>query len=451
MRMIETNRIEFKGELTRELDIEKEVVAFLNYREGGIIYIGIDDEGKPVGVKDIDGDMLKIKDRIRMGILPSPLGLFDVQTERIENIPVIKITIASGTEKPYYKAQYGMSPRGCFVRVGTAVEQMSPSMIERAFARRTRNSLSLIESPKQNLTFEQLKIYYQEHGKTLNDQFAQSLNFLTADGRYNLNAFLFADQNDITIKVAKFAGTDKSDLIENEEYGFCSIIKSCKAVLDKLNVENRTLARITYPFRQETRLIDADSLREAVINAFVHNDYSDLMSPAFYIYSDRLEIMSYGGLIDGMSKEELVSGCSRPRNREIMRIFKDVDLVEQLGTGMNRMMKAYTPDIFVVSPNFFHTVFNYNKLSDNFGKDFGKGFTKGFTKELTDRQRIILEILSTNPAFSARAISEKISEKIPVSERTIENDLAVLKKYGFIRRVGSRKEGHWEIIVSHRD
>ena len=419
--MTETNRIEFKRELTRELDIEKEVVAFLNYREGGIIYIGIDDEGKPVGVKDIDGDMLKIKDRIRMGILPSPMGLFDVQTERIENIPVIKITIASGTEKPYYKAQYGMSPRGCYIRVGTAVEQMSPSMIEKNFARRTRNSLSVIESPKQNLTFEQLKIYYQEHGKTLNDQFAQSLNFLTTDGRYNLNAFLFADQNDITIKVAKFAGTDKSDLIENEEYGYCSIIKSCKAVLDKLNVENRTLARITYPFRQETRLIDADSLREAVINAFVHNDYSDLMSPAFYIYSD----------------------SSRPRNREIMRIFKDVDLVEQLGTGMNRMMKAYTPDIFVVSPNFFHTVFNYNKLSENFGKDFGKDFTK----ELSDRQRIILEILSANPAFSARAISEKISEKIPVSERTIENDLAVLKKYGLIRRIGGRKEGHWVVIA----
>ena len=441
--MTETNRIEFKRELTRELDIEKEVVAFLNYREGGIIYIGIDDEGKPVGVKDIDGDMLKIKDRIRMGILPSPMGLFDIQTERIENIPVIKITIASGTEKPYYKAQYGMSPSGCYIRVGPAVEQMSPSMIEKNFARRTRNSLSVIESPKQNLTFEQLKIYYQEHGKTLNDQFAQSLNFLTTDGRYNLNAFLFADQNDITIKVAKFAGTDKSDLIENEEYGYCSIIKSCKAVLDKLNVENRTLARITYPFRQETRLIDTDSLREAVINAFVHNDYSDLMSPAFYIYSDRLEIVSYGGLIDGMSKEELVSGCSRPRNREIMRIFKDVDLVEQLGTGMNRMMKAYTPDIFVVSPNFFHTVFNYNKLSENFGKDFGKDFTK----ELSDRQRIILEILSANPAFSARAISEKISEKIPVSERTIENDLAVLKKYGLIRRIGGRKEGHWVVIA----
>ena len=64
--MTETNRIEFKRELTRDLDLEREVVAFLNYREGGVIYIGIDKEGKPVGVQDIDGDMLKIKDRIEI-------------------------------------------------------------------------------------------------------------------------------------------------------------------------------------------------------------------------------------------------------------------------------------------------------------------------------------------------------------------------------------------------
>lgn len=63
--MTETNRIEFKQELTAELDLEKEVIAFLNYREGGVLYIGIDKNGVPVGVSDIDGDMLKIKDRIR--------------------------------------------------------------------------------------------------------------------------------------------------------------------------------------------------------------------------------------------------------------------------------------------------------------------------------------------------------------------------------------------------
>ena len=91
--MIESNRIEFKRELTKELDIEKEVVAFLNYKEGGIIYIGVDNNGNVIGVKDIDGDILKIKDRIRNGISPSPMGLFDVTVEKIDEIDVIKIFV----------------------------------------------------------------------------------------------------------------------------------------------------------------------------------------------------------------------------------------------------------------------------------------------------------------------------------------------------------------------
>lgn len=70
--MPETNRIEYKRELSEGL--EKEVVAFLNYREGGIIYIGIDKEGKTVGVQDADGDQLKIKDRLKNNIRPSALG-----------------------------------------------------------------------------------------------------------------------------------------------------------------------------------------------------------------------------------------------------------------------------------------------------------------------------------------------------------------------------------------
>lgn len=78
----ETNRIEYKRELTD--DLEKEAIAFLNYHEGGIIYIGIDKAGKTVGISDIDGDMLKIKDRLKNNIMPSCMGLFDVSAEIIE-------------------------------------------------------------------------------------------------------------------------------------------------------------------------------------------------------------------------------------------------------------------------------------------------------------------------------------------------------------------------------
>lgn len=93
----ESNRIEFKVELNDKL--EKEVVAFLNNKEGGILYVGVDDNGKPVRISDIDSTQLKIADRIKNNILPSTLGLFDIVTEEIDNISVIKILISSGLGK----------------------------------------------------------------------------------------------------------------------------------------------------------------------------------------------------------------------------------------------------------------------------------------------------------------------------------------------------------------
>ena len=99
--MKESNRIEIKRKLNDSL--EKEVVAFLNYREGGHIYIGIDDStGTVVGVPDSDAIQLKIKDRIKNNILPSTMGLFDVISEQQDSKDIIKITVASGSEKPYY-------------------------------------------------------------------------------------------------------------------------------------------------------------------------------------------------------------------------------------------------------------------------------------------------------------------------------------------------------------
>ena len=112
--MTETNRIELKRELTPEVDIEKEIVAFLNYKEGGILYIGIESNGNVIGVKDVDGDMLKVKDRIKHNIMPSAMGLFDVTEKEINGRSVIKVFVASGSEKPYFKKKYGMTDRGCF-------------------------------------------------------------------------------------------------------------------------------------------------------------------------------------------------------------------------------------------------------------------------------------------------------------------------------------------------
>ena len=351
----ENNRIEYKLYLTD--DLEKEAVAFLNCQEGGIMYIGVHKTGTPVGVNDIDGDMLRIKDRLKNNIMPSCMGLFDVAMENIDSKDVIKITFASGTEKPYYIKKLGMSEKGTFIRIGSASEPMPIRMIESLFAKRTRNSIGRIKSPNQNLTFEQLKIYYEGANKTLNQQFASNLELMTEEGQYNYVAYLLADINGTSIKVAKYDGLDRVDLIENNEYGYCSLIKATKQVLDKISVENKTLAKITPKEREENRLWNPVALREAVINAVVHNDYPSEIQPKFEFFNDRIEITSFGSLPQGITEKEFFEGYSVPRNKELMRVFRDLDLVEHLGSGIPRILRSYGKECFKITENFLRMVF----------------------------------------------------------------------------------------------
>jgi predicted HTH transcriptional regulator len=358
--LIESQRVEFKRQLTDGL--EKEVVAFLNAKDGGLIYIGMDDQGEVVTLVDIDQLQLKIKDRIKHNISPSTMGLFDVLIEPYQGKSIIKIVVARGSEQPYFITKMGLSPKGCFIRIGSAAEPMPQRMIEELFATRTRNSIGNMRSRNQALHFEQLKIYYQERNLPLNDQFARNLELLTTEGDYNYAAYLLADDNGMSIKVAKYAGLDRVDLIENEEYGYCCLIKATKAVLEKLKVENKTLATITDSTRNETKLLNPIALREAVINAIIHNAYSRDVPPKFELFADRLEITSAGGLPQGFSEAEFFMGYSVPQNKELMRVFRDVDLVEQLGSGIPRILQSYSKDAFHFTENFTRLVLPFSQV-----------------------------------------------------------------------------------------
>jgi predicted HTH transcriptional regulator len=102
------------------------------------------------------------------------------------------------------------------------------------------------------------------------------------------------------------------------------------------------------------------ALREAVINAIVHNDYSFEVPPKFEIFPDRLEITSAGRLPESLTKEEFFSGISIPRNKELMRIYRDVELVESLGSGIPRILKAYGEDCFTFTDNFIRIILPVN-------------------------------------------------------------------------------------------
>ena len=434
MNFIESHRVEHKQFLTDTF--EKEVVAFLNYHEGGIIYIGVDKDGKIVGCQNPDETQLKIKDKLKHNISPSCLGLFEVILETIEEQSIIKIIIASGRETPYYIKKNGMSEKGCYIRVGSSSEPMNQTMIEDLFAKRVRNSLGNIKSRRQDLTFEQLKIYYEEKGLKLNEKFASNLELLTDDGYYNYVAYLMADSNGVSIKVAKYAGTNKVDLIENNEYGYCSLIKATKRVLEKLEIENKTAALITSTTRKEQPLWNKVALREAVINAIVHNDYTTENPPVFEIFSDRIEITSTGGLSIIKNIDDFFSGYSNPTSRELMRIYKDLELVEHLGSGLNRILEAYDKDSFVMKQNYMKNIFYKNETPlDGVVSGGVNGVVSGGVREL-------LEFIQTNPGLRANELSEHIDTPL----RTVQRWLKQLKDENKIEFQGAPKTGGYVVI-----
>lgn len=449
----EDETTEFKRQLTDTL--EKEVVAFLNSEKGGDIYIGVADDGKIVGVDNPDKLQLAIIDRIRNNILPTTLGFFDVVSKKLDGKTIIHIIVARGTEKPYYLRKFGLSPAGAYIRVGTGIQQLTTEMIDRLYAARTRNSLRNIPSPRPDLSFNQLKIYYDEKGFAINDSFLNNLDLYTPDGKLNYVAYLLADQNSVSIKVAKYAGVDKVELIENEEYGYCSLIKATDRVLDKLEVENRTFTKITGDAeRLQKRMLDRRALREALINAMVHNDYTREVPPVVEIYADRLSITSYGGLVPGLSREEFFAGRSMPRNRELMRVYRDLDFVEQLGSGMNRILSAYSQDVFKITENFLEVCFPFAEdysatLQENKDLPGQRGDKKWVEKwgekwveKWGENEIAILKCLLMNNKISIVALAKETG----LSTSGVEKILGRLKDKGAIRRVGSAKGGHWEII-----
>ena len=446
MKNTETNRIENKEQLNE--DFEQEVIAFLNYKEGGIIYVGINKNGQVVGVENTDLTQLQIKDRIKNNIQPSTLGLFDVTVETIENKEVIKVIISSGTEKPYYLRKKGRTPEGCYIRIGSSKERMTERMIEEMFSRRIKNSLKEIESPRQDLTFRQLKIHYEGNGMILNDNFARNLNLLTDEGKYNYNAYLLADENDISIKLVKYLGTSKMELIENQEYGYCCLITATQRILDRLTAENTVYAKIEYNGRKEVEMIDSKALKEAVINAMVHSDYTLSTTPIIELYSDRIEITSGGGLPQGLSQEEFLEGVTAPRNKELIRVFKDVDLIENIGSGVLRILDAYDKSCFKFMEHFLRVSFKYKEnpfeyaIKNNVSANDTINDTLKDTIKLTKNEKEILSLIVNNNQITRK----EIVKELRLSDRTVSRAIKHLQDEKIILREGSKKTGYWKIL-----
>ncbi len=141
---------------------------------------------------------------------------------------------------------------------------------------------------------------------------------------------------------------------------------------------------------------------------------------------DRLEITSYGGLFEGMSKDDFFSGLSLPKNKELMRIFRDLDMVEQLGSGVPRILQSYSKECFVFGDSYTRMVFKFESSPKSSVKSSQK----------------ILDLIRENKEIT----TEELAQKLGITRRAIAKQIAKLKEQEKLKRVGPDKGGHREII-----
>ena len=192
-------------------------------------------------------------------------------------------------------------------------------------------------------------------------------------------------------------------------------------------------------YREDVPLFDKGAFREAWYNACLHNDWVDGTPPAIYIFNNRLEIISTGGLPSNMTKDDFFGGISKPVNESLAKIFIKLGLIEQTGHGVSMIVDRYGKEAFTFLDNFLRVTipFSYD-LNSYLKPDVTENVTENVTeKSMTDEEKIISAIRK-NPNISTTELSKIIGK----TRRTVARVIGSSEK---IVRVGPDKGGHWEI------
>lgn len=351
---IETENIEFKSQFTE--DIYKEVIAFAN-TDGGIVYVGIDNNGNAVGLTDVDQEYTRITNGIRDAIMPD-VTMFVRFT--IQENKVVRITVSEGSNKPYYLKGKGLKPSGVYVRQGTSSVPASPEQIRQMIKESDGDTFEEMRSMEQELTFEAAQRAFMLYGVEWGAEKYRSLGITQKkDGIYTNLALLLSDQCAHTTKIAVFSDDARTVFRDSKEFTG-SIFKQFEDAVNYLALCNKTSSVIKGVIRTDKQDYPEEAIREALLNAIVHRDYSFSGSIIINVTDHKMEFISLGGLLPGLSPDDIRSGISQPRNKNLAEVFHRLRLIESYGTGIRRIFNLYAdcpeqPQI-EVTPNTFKIV-----------------------------------------------------------------------------------------------
>ncbi|MCD7784103.1 MAG: putative DNA binding domain-containing protein [Oscillospiraceae bacterium] len=420
----ENENTEFKVQFTE--DIYKEVVAFAN-TGGGDIFVGVDDRGTDVGLADIDDVQNRITNGIRGAILPDVTMFVRLSVQD----GVIKITVSEGTNKPYYLRSKGLKPNGVYVRQGASSAPASIELIRLMIKQNDGDSFEDARSLDQNLTFESTAKAFERYGVKFSPEKYPALGITQlSSGLYSNLGFLLSDQCRHTIKIAVFSDEAKTIFKDSKEFGG-SLFEQLDSAFDYLSLCNRTAASFKGLERIEHSDYPEAALREALLNAIVHRDYSFSGSIIINVTDNEIEFISIGGLLPGLSPDDIKSGISQPRNKRLVEVFHRIRLIESYGTGIRRIYNCYkdSPDqpiIEVTSNTFKITLFNTNSVVNG-------DLT---APRISAQMRKILNYVGKNGSITEVEIGELLGVK-KTRSYTIASDMC---KRGLLEQVEKGKD-----------
>ena len=434
--MIENSNTEFKREYTDS--IRKAVVAFAN-TDGGCIYIGIEDDGTVVGVADVDDVQKRVISLCRDGIQPDVMMFLSCDRTVIEDKDVIRLQVQRGTDCPYYLKGKGIRPEGVYVRRGPVSIPAAESQIRKMIREAGDFHYEQERSLEQELTFKETERFLQEAGVPFGEAERRTLRIVSKDGLYTNLGLLLSDQCQHTVKVAIFSGKKQVVFRDRREFSG-SLLLQVNQVIEYLDFHNALHSEIRGMKRLDSRDYPVESLREAIFNAFVHRDYGFSGSILVSVYEDRIEILSLGGLAEGVTYNDMMLGVSIPRNPKLAEIFYRLHYIEAFGTGVRRILTDYAEceekpqflvsdnAVKVILPNL-HAEWEHPVIAEDVVQDERQGYTAEIAADEGVYQLIAAGLDSR----------KKLQSELGFSLTKTVNILRKLLDEGRIQRVGNGK------------
>jgi predicted HTH transcriptional regulator len=427
----EGKTLEYKRDLSSPEGVLRTFVAFAN-TAGGTLVVGVEDGTKRIrGVPDVLGAEEKIANIISDGIRPRLIP--DIEIVPWRRLQLIAVQIYPSNTRPHYLVRLGPED-GVFIRIGSTNRRADETQIEEL--RRLNRIDSFDEQPLPDLraedldaaaireafssirqlpsaAFRTLRLTTEYQGKNV-----PTVGGILLFGRNRLERF-----PDARVKAGRFKGTDRarvSDAVEIRSY----LPKAAEEAIAFLHKHSQQEMRIGGVRRRDVWSVPPVAIREAVMNAVVHMDYAQQGSPVrIAMFDDRIEVDNPGLLPFGLTVEDIRKGVSKIRNRVIGRVFHELRLVEQWGSGIQRMTAACV-DAGLPAPVFEEVGTHFRVVISTVPQQ---------KPRIDSRDRRILEALRTEETLS----TAQIAKRIGMSARGTRTRLQSLVERGLAIEIGS--------------